>query len=814
MHARIVGCISFILIVGEVVLCFVGPMALISKPTLMLCPLYQIGLDQTTIEELTAFAERSLAATKAFSVKSQAMVADYLLKVGKSMPEGDLVFIDRYLEMARELDLDRLAAATVMRTDSQLTLSVTIRAVKTGDPLKSERFSARDLEGLLAGRDEGDQELQVVEKLRMETRGVSLYDWLFFALLAFQLVLSVRAMLGTVPTVLAEVLIVPFLLLFLFAYVFALNANMPYVQRFIANSGQLALAESTAQEQAYAAIRFLPLLLLNVWFYLQTRLKVTGPHQSDALKRIIMRWALPWAIISAVGYALSLPSFISLRGVPALAWFCVVPLFTVLAISKPAWGFFYGVTFGAVQALIINYWHGTYDYLALHFMVIVQVVWWALFMLGLVWALKLSGRLGFLVIPAGWIALEYARSLGYIGYPWGIAGVSQYAWLPAIQIAALGGVWAVSFVVILVNAALAWSLVAYARHKRIRVPQTYVPVLVACVTVAACLAYGFASMGVELRAAEERERVSVVLVQQNTDPRKHDYSESFANLVDLTDQALAELPRKPDLVVWSEGAFKPDIRRWSAVQHKQYGYARLVQEFLEYQRSLGGWLVTGNQDHRYQTTPSGEQLRQDFNATVLFDASGKRRETYHKMHMVPFTEHFPYKEQLPELYALLDKFDISDWTVGDARIVYRHPRIRFITPICFEDVFPNDLRMFVRRGVDMIINVSNDYWSLTPVEGKQHAVHALFRAVENRRPLLRATSSGYTAHIDTVGRIHPGSPQPYTAAYQLAEVRLPAERWTLYTRYGDWLPLVFGAGILVLLVCQGLILVVRRRSAT
>ncbi|RPJ06924.1 MAG: hypothetical protein EHM28_08980 [Spirochaetaceae bacterium] len=137
---------------------------------------------------------------------------------------------------------------------------------------------------------------------------------------------------------------------------------------------------------------------------------------------------------------------------------------------------------------------------------------------------------------------------------------------------------------------------------------------------------------------------------------------------------------------------------------------------------------------------------------------------------------------------MLEKFDISNWTPGTSRTIYEHPRFRFITPICFEDVFPDDIRRFVLEDVDVIVNISNDYWSLSPAEGRQHGIFGLFRAVENRRPMVRSTSSGYTVACDAVGRIMPGSPEPYTENYQVAKIPLSSRELTLYTLWGDWFP--------------------------
>ena len=77
---------------------------------------------------------------------------------------------------------------------------------------------------------------------------------------------------------------------------------------------------------------------------------------------------------------------------------------------------------------------------------------------------------------------------------------------------------------------------------------------------------------------------------------------------------------------------------------------------------------------------------------------------------------------------------------------------------------------------------------------------ALFRAVENQRPVLRSTSSGYTVYIDAAGRIQPGAPEPYTEGYVIARVPLPERKLTLYTRWGDWFPRLCGASVVLFML--------------
>ena len=130
--------------------------------------------------------------------------------------------------------------------------------------------------------------------------------------------------------------------------------------------------------------------------------------------------------------------------------------------------------------------------------------------------------------------------------------------------------------------------------------------------------------------------------------------------------------------------------------------------------------------------------------------------------------------------------------------------MRIITPICFEDVFSDHVRRFVLQDVDIILNLSNDYWSLSPVEGRQHGILALFRAVENQRPVLRSTASGYTVYIDAAGCIQPGALEQYTEGYLIAQVPLIEKRLTLYTRLGDWFPLLCGFAVLGFLLAGGI----------
>ena len=761
------------------------------------------------------------------------LIEDYYLEKEDNpdfkIDEG-MAFSD-YMALAEELELEKVAIVTLYPGNEKIDVSITLRNVESNEIAGRYSYQTSDIDAFLAGHALDGEDFDLVAELRQEIRGVTLFDNLVFLLFGGQVLLALLLVFRWKFDLLNQVLLVAGLLLFLFAFVYAKNASMDYVQRFIANKGQISLAESTATEQLYALIRFGPLFLVNVGLLVWPRVRRSRRSEAEAvgfrdqaIASIARTWALPLVLAAALLYSLAFPSFASLAGLPFLAWFCLVPLFLTVIFSEDLRAIFYIIAFGALTTLILNYWHGTYSYISLAFSVIISSLFYAVFAPFFVLTVKRLGKWGFLAAPALWLAFDYARSIGYIGYPWGYFGVSQYSFIPIIQIADLAGVWAVTFLLVFWNAGFAWTIAAtgsgWSWGTRLnRAVGRWIPAAAGAGLVILALVYGAVrlSPGDVATTRADAETMRVVLVQQNTDPRKHDYRFSFETLMEQTNAAIAQSqPRIPDLIVWPEGGFKPDIRYWLDRSASSARSAVLVTEFFEYVGSLGTYLATGTQDHVYLDDGEGGQVKRNFNSSVLISDTGEIDEFYHKMHLVPFTEHFPYKEEYPMLAELLDKFDTSNWKQGEERTVYDHPVASFFTPLCFEDIFPDDIRRFVLGGADLIVNMSNDYWSLTPVEGKQHAVHSIFRAVENRRPMVRSTCSGLTTSITAEGRMSDRPPPFYTAGYLMVDIPIVERRTTLYTRAGDWLPwfCVVASGAAVLFILgQGVVRLIMALAA-
>ncbi|MDR1867465.1 MAG: apolipoprotein N-acyltransferase [Treponema sp.] len=500
-------------------------------------------------------------------------------------------------------------------------------------------------------------------------------------------------------------------------------------------------------------------------------------------------------------FAGSFPNLLFEDGLPFLAWVAYIPVFWVINRVHFYSSFVYGAVYGYAAYSLFNYWLSVFHPLAGLIVNTVYLFYFFLLFPVLKAALLFFPRKGYLVQWCIWIAFEYLRTLGFLGYSYGIIGYSQWQILPIIQIASIFGVWGVSalivFPAVFIGAALHNSWKLFVQREKIFA-------LVWCGMFVVTIIYGFIS---PLDYSEKPSR-KIALIQQNVDPWRGgiaEYRRNFEVLRYLSDQALKD---EPDLVVWSETAFVPRIDWHTRYRDDRDSY-NLVYDFNKYMAQQTVPFVVGNDDARKEPEKSKEpDGRVDYNAVLLFngiDEFGKVKivDLYRKVHLVPFTEHFPYQKQLPFVYEALKSADTHFWEKGTERTVFDINGIRFSTPICFEDTFGYLSRSFVQNGAELLVNLSNDAWSNSLPAQMQHLSMAVFRAIENKRALVRSTASGQTCAIDPNGKILDMA-QPFVETYITVTVPLITER-TFYTQYGDFLARIavmvalgtLGAGLLM-----------------
>jgi apolipoprotein N-acyltransferase len=510
-------------------------------------------------------------------------------------------------------------------------------------------------------------------------------------------------------------------------------------------------------------------------------------------------------LLASLLFAASFPNLIVEKGIPFLAWIAYVPLFWVIHRARVGACVFWGALYGYAAYGLFNYWLSVFHPLAGLIVGTIYLVYFAVLLPVLKLALVLFPRRGYVVQWVIWIAYEYLRTQGFLGYPYGITGYSQWEVLPVIQIAAVFGVWGVSALVVFPSAMLAAALsrvdpaagssAGWAALVRDFFRRERIPAVIWLAALVGTLVYGFVSPVDYSRA----DKTNIALIQHNTDPwlgGLPQYHLNYRILKRLSQEALAADP-KPDLVVWSETAFVPRIY-WHTTYRTDPDSYVLVRELLDFLKEQEVPFVLGNDDARRRVSSNGQWEQIDYNAAILYDR-GVETGIYRKLHLVPFTEGFPYEKQFPWIYQALRNADTHFWEKGEDATVFDGPSFKFSTPICFEDTFGYLSREFVRRGADIIVNLTNDAWSRSLPAQNQHLSMAVFRAVENRRAMVRSTASGQTCGIDPNGKVLAIAP-PFAEAWLTVEVPIVTGRVSLYTRYGDIWPRLFllVAGIILL----------------
>jgi apolipoprotein N-acyltransferase len=414
---------------------------------------------------------------------------------------------------------------------------------------------------------------------------------------------------------------------------------------------------------------------------------------------------------------------------------------------------------------------------------------------------------------AAWVACEMILARLFSGFAWNFLGVSQYRAIPLIQMATVTGVYGVSFIVAWTSLALlctaarlaagvvpsagAWTVAPTARLGSATLglfgwPQPGRPQrprlgfgLGADLALPGLAVLAVLLLGGRLLWAPPADTptLKVAAVQPSIpqrlifDPRET--TNRFNALMELSRLALAA---KPDLLVWPEASL-PGLE----ATH----YRALTNLIATHQV----WMVLGADDAEPRPAPAGGHPRYDqYNSAFLFGPDGRYRATYRKQHLVIFGEYVPLEDWLPFVKYLTPISGSLRPGPGPVPFQIADPPTTLAVLICFEDVFPEHARAATRAvpHTDILLNLTNDGWFGESAAQWQQAAIAAFRAVENRRPLVRCTNNGLTCWIDPFGRIRDagftGPDDIYAAGFKVFDVprlgsKPPAP--TFYQAHGD-----------------------------
>ena len=531
----------------------------------------------------------------------------------------------------------------------------------------------------------------------------------------------------------------------------------------------------------------------------------------DAAARRRATLLLP--LLSALLLTLALPNELLPLGSPVLGVVALAPLLIAIYRSESnRHAAAIGALFGGVSTALTSFWllfFQSFSVWTLGGVVVAYIGFNALLAPFLRAVSQVPPAYRPFAVACTWALYEYLKSVGFLGYPWGLIAYPVHDVLPLVQLVEITGVWGLSLLMALANAlATEWLLSRSADQRwQVRPPRPSWRKLIRWLwrsAVVRSTAFGAALLGGALvfgwmalaRPLPQVATADLALVQHNSNPwQSGDLASTVTTLQDLTDRAIAAAPGNPDLVVWSETALSRPI-----VGSEPY-FARVpeARPLLPYLRALQSHLLTG-----VPWIQNREPL-QAMNAAMLTDPGFRRARHYGKQHPVPFAERVPFWEVPFVRRFFTDVIGLQAiWQSGTEYTVFEIPlraggTLRFGTPICFEDSFSDLVRRFVNAGADAFINITNDAWSGTVTAETQHLVAAKLRAVENRRVLVRGTNGGVTTVIDPYGRTLAQAPLLQEA---FLRVQVPIYRGprTVYTQLGDVLPIPLAVVVLVSLL--------------
>jgi len=482
------------------------------------------------------------------------------------------------------------------------------------------------------------------------------------------------------------------------------------------------------------------------------------------LRRLILLPAL-----SALLLTLAFPNF----NFAFLAWFALIPLLIAIKGERPWQAFLTGCITGLLFFGATMYWVSYVAVIGAVALVIYLALYFGIFAV-CVDALSVQfprpGIIHAIFISSLWVGLEYLRSHLLTGLGWALLGYTQWKILPLIQIADITGVYGVSFLIIFANVLISSKIKK--KIKGFRPDPRYLSFLIIILITTGM--YGFYRMDQKFKD----KTIKVSIIQGNI-PQEQKWDEKYAEDILETHIQLTKEAAKdnPSLIIWPETSAPGFLEKEDILFNRISNLAKEVNSYL----------LVGT------PTLAGQWAGPYYNSAVLISNEGKILRRYDKLHLVPFGEYVPLGDSV--FSFVRTRYDVGeDYTPGKEHTVFEIPLAKDAKPkfgvlICFEDIFPDLVREFVRSGADFMINITNDAWFMKTAAPYQHAQSSVFRAIENRINLVRSANTGYSCFIDQNGKItgsvkNAEGEEIFVRGYATANIA-PVKGATFYTKYGD-----------------------------
>jgi apolipoprotein N-acyltransferase len=500
------------------------------------------------------------------------------------------------------------------------------------------------------------------------------------------------------------------------------------------------------------------------------------PHrlrETPAIIRLILA-ALSGAILS-LSYHGSFPSVYS--------WFCLAILLASILRARARVAFFCGFLHGLIFVLTCVPWIA--QVLAVHGGMSGAAGWGVLLLIASVWGASIglfawavqrlslrSYSLALAGAPFLWVSTEVLRAyLPEISFPWGLLGYAPAENSALLQVVTITGVYGLSFLAAALNALLLWSNCGGEGETKRRIG------ILGGVLAVLLLVTVIGPRFVPTAEAHHRARVVQPNFPENEQYTGDWYSDHKRDLGELEQLSLRPSTSnpQPDLLIWPEAPAPFSFQDPHFVPY----ISRLATEFQNP-------VIVGVIEWKLGTEPGNGTPRTGmvpYNSAAMLNALGQRAFSYDKMHLVPFGEYEPF----PLIHQVVTSVseEVGGFHKGKVRSVGTFSNgSKFSVFICYEAIYPGEVRAFVERGAELLVNISNDGWFGTSSAAEQHLRMARVRAVENRRWLVRDTNSGITASIDPYGNVTRVMRRDVRDSADL-RYDFRADR-TIYTRFNDW----------------------------
>lgn len=478
---------------------------------------------------------------------------------------------------------------------------------------------------------------------------------------------------------------------------------------------------------------------------------------------------------SALGFIMPILSGV-LLGIPYqvpglyfINWIGLVPLLLIIKDQPVKRAFKSGVITGGVFFGFILYWL-IYPQILFDLPVIIALVtvvllcsllaiFIGIFSVAVKYILINHQTWSFLLIPTTWTILEYLRVLlTFNNLPFGIIGYSQAYFPLLIQVADLIGAYGVTFLIILINI-LIYKFILHLKIKKLLTKKEIIASILILVIV---ITYGIIKLNNPL-PTQKKKALRLGMMQPNI-PQKIKWDKNYqARIIDkylnLSEELVAN--KRIDLIIWPETAV-PFILTDDHLRQKE-----LFKKIDDWDALLLAGILNQTNDTTYN-----QALLINYNLDII--------DKYNKIKLIPFGEYVPYENYFPEFITDL----IDNKTPGTKLNSFNYKGINWGSPICSEILNPNLVSKLAVNN-HFLINISNEAWFKKSSEPIQTWQTVIFRAVENRKPVIKVSNTGISGVINAQGKIVKQI-IPFKAKTFTYKLRIKKSETTIYSRYGNY----------------------------